>query len=74
MVQARPFWTNLDLNRVTALGNIDEKLRADKVIAVASQYFSVRAVGTVRETSKIVKAIIERAGEEQSKLLYLRME
>ncbi len=74
IVQARPFWTNLDLNRVTALGNIDEKLRADKVIAVASQYFSVRAVGTVRETSKIVKAIIERAGEEQSKLLYLRME
>jgi general secretion pathway protein K len=74
IVQARPFWTNQDLHRVTALGNIDEKLRADKVIAVGSQYFSVRAVGTVRETSKIVKAIIERAGGEKSKLLYLRME
>ena len=74
ILQARPFRTAPDLNRVTALGNIDEKLRADKVVAVASLYFSVLAVGTVRETSKIVKAVIRRAGEGKSELMYLRME
>jgi general secretion pathway protein K len=74
ILQARPFRTAPDLNRVTALGNIDEKLRADKVVAVASLYFSVLAVGTVRETSKIVKAVIRRAGGGKSELMYLRME
>ena len=74
ILQARPFRTTQDLNRVTALGTIDEKLRADKVVAVASLYFSVRALGTVRETSKIVNAVIERAGGEKTELVYLRME
>lgn len=74
IVQARPFQTTQDLNRVTALGNIDEKLRADRVVAVASLYFSVRAVGMVRETSKIVKAVIQRTGGGKTELVYLRME
>ena len=74
ILQARPFQTTQDLNRVTALGNIDEKLRADRVVEVASLYFSVRAVGTVRETSKIVKAVIQRMGGGKTKLVYVRME
>ena len=74
ILQARPFRTIQGLNRVTALGSIDERLRADKVVAVASSYFSVQAMGTVRETSKVVKAIIKRGGGTSTELVYLRME
>ncbi len=73
ILQARPFQSAQDLNRVTSLGDIDEKLRAGRVIEVASSYFSVRAVGTVGETSKIAKAVIKRDGEK-TELMYLRME
>ena len=73
ILQARPFQSAQDLNRVTALGDIDEKLRADRVVEVASSYFSVRAVGTVGETSKIAKAVIKRDAEK-TELVYLRME
>ncbi len=74
IIQARPFLSPTDLNRVTALGSIDEKLRADKIIDVASLFFSVRAVGTIRETSKVAKAVIERMDGGKTELLYLRME
>ena len=74
ILQARPFWSAKDLNRVTALGNIDEKLRADRVVEVVSFYFSVQAIGTVRETSKIAKAVIKRGRGGKTELVYLRME
>jgi general secretion pathway protein K len=72
IVQGRPYKTKVDLDRIGSFQEIGRRIRND--YDIRSDYFSVRLVVTVNETTKTALAVLHRdANKGESVVEYLRV-
>jgi general secretion pathway protein K len=75
IVQARPFRTIQDADRVSGFEPLAKELRLTSAYQIRSDYFSVRISVRVQDVTKIAKAVLRRFGTEgESEVVYFRIE
>jgi general secretion pathway protein K len=75
LIQARPFLTIQDLDRVKSIESIAKELRTMSVYTVRSDDFSTRVTATINEVTKTARAVIRRTSENgDSDVTYFRLE
>lgn len=74
IVQARPFHSIFDVDRVGGMEEISKELRLRKVYQIHSEWFSIQSEGRIHETVKVVKAVVNRQGTNNLQLVYYRLD
>jgi len=75
IIQARPFRTIQDADRVSGFEPIAKELRLTSGYQIKTDLFSVRVSVRVQEVTKVAKAVLHRQGAQgDSKVLYFRIE
>lgn len=75
LVQARPFRTMQDADRVSGFEPLAKELRLAAAYQVRSDHFSVRISARVQDVTKVAKAVLRRFGSEgESEVIYFRVE
>jgi len=75
LIQARPFFTIQDLDRVKSIEPIAKELRTMSVYTVRSDDFSTHVTATINEVTRTARAVIRRTSENGgSDVPYFRLE
>jgi general secretion pathway protein K len=74
LVQARPFHTLFDVDRVGGMEEISKELRLRKAYQIHSEWFSIQSEGRIHETVKVARAVVNRQGTNNLQLVYYRLD